>query len=65
MLYAPCVDRVLLVLHAGVSRGPVVERALAKLTGPTRDKIEIILNRRKHAIPESVYKRLGGYGSKR
>jgi Mrp family chromosome partitioning ATPase len=63
VLYAPFVDQVLLVLHAGVSRGPVVERALAKLTAPMHDRIEIILNRREHAIPEAVYRRLGGYGS--
>ena len=63
ILYAPYVDLVLLVLRAGVSRGPVVERALAKFTGPARDKVEIILNRRKNTIPQWAYKRLGGHGS--
>lgn len=58
VLYASQVDRVLLVIHAGVSRGPVVAKALAKLSAAGCDKVEVVLNRRTFPIPRTVYKKL-------
>ncbi|MCI0407289.1 MAG: CpsD/CapB family tyrosine-protein kinase [Acidobacteria bacterium] len=58
VLYASQVDRVLLVVHAGVSRGPVVAKALAKLSPAGRSKVEVVLNRRIFAIPQAIYKKL-------
>ncbi len=58
ILYAPQVDRVLLVVHSGVARGPVVGKALAKLSVVGCTKFEVILNRRRYAIPNTVYRRL-------
>ncbi len=58
VLYAPQVDRVLLVVHSGVARGPVVGKALAKLSVVGCTKVEVILNRRRYAIPNTVYRRL-------
>ncbi|MHC1728475.1 MAG: CpsD/CapB family tyrosine-protein kinase [Syntrophobacteraceae bacterium] len=56
VLYASQVDRVLLVVHSGVTRTPVVAAALARLSGSSR--IEIILNRRLYPIPPFMYRRL-------
>lgn len=58
LLYASQVDRVLLVIHAGVSRGPVVAKALSSLSAAGCDKVEVVLNRRTFAIPQKLYKRL-------
>jgi Mrp family chromosome partitioning ATPase len=57
-LYASSVDRVLLVVHAGVTRSPVVAKALARLSAAGCEKVDIILNRRTFAIPQAIYKRL-------
>jgi capsular exopolysaccharide synthesis family protein len=58
LLYASQVDRVLLVIHAGVSRGPVVAKALSTLSAAGCDKIEVVLNRRTFAIPQRLYRKL-------
>ncbi|MBI4527270.1 MAG: CpsD/CapB family tyrosine-protein kinase [Deltaproteobacteria bacterium] len=58
VLYAPQVDRTLLIIHAGETRGPVVRNALSKLSAAGCNKVGVILNRRSFAIPQSVYKRL-------
>lgn len=57
-LYAPQVDRVLLVAYSGVTRGPVAARALAKLSAVGCDRVEVVLNRRTFAIPQAIYKKL-------
>jgi capsular exopolysaccharide synthesis family protein len=58
LLYASQVDRVLLVIHAGVSRGPVVAKALSTLSAAGCDKVEVVLNRRTFAIPQKLYQKL-------
>ena len=58
LLYASQVDRVLLVIRAGVSRAPVVAKALSSLSAAGCDKVEMVLNRRTFAIPQKLYKRL-------
>lgn len=57
-LYASLVDRVLLVVHAGVTRAPVVAKALARLSAVGCGKADVILNRRTFVIPQAIYKRL-------
>jgi len=58
VFYAAQVDRVLLVVHAGITRVQVVSTALSKLkTGGCR-KIDLILNRRTFPIPPWIYRRL-------
>ena len=57
-LYAPSVDRVLLIVRAGVTRAPVVAKALARLSAAGCGKADVILNRRTFAIPQAIYKRL-------
>ncbi len=56
VLYGSQVDRVLLVVHSGVTRIPVVTAALSRMTASKR--IEIILNRRLYPIPPSIYRRM-------
>jgi len=58
LMYASQVDRVLLVIHAGVSRGPVVAKALSTLSAAGCDRVEVVLNRRTFAIPQKLYKKL-------
>jgi polysaccharide biosynthesis transport protein len=58
VLYAGQMDRTFLVVHAGVTRVPVVQTALAKLAPEVGSKVEIILNRRIFNIPAWIYKRL-------
>ncbi len=57
-LYASQVDRVLLVVHAGKTRVPVVAKALAKLAAAGCDNVEPILNRRTFVIPQAIYEKL-------
>jgi protein-tyrosine kinase len=57
-LYASQVDRVLLVVHSGLTRGPVAAKALAKLSAAGCDRVEVVLNRRAFAIPQAIYRRL-------
>ena len=56
ILYGSQVDRVLLVVHSGATRIPVVTAALSRLAASKR--IEIILNRRRYPIPPAIYRRL-------
>jgi protein-tyrosine kinase len=58
LLYASQVDRVLLVIHAGKTRVPVVAKALSKLSAAGCDKVEPILNRRAFVIPQAIYEKL-------
>src|SRR5712692_2428959 len=57
-LYASQVARVLLVVHAGKTRVPVVAKALAKLAAAGCDNVEPILNRRTFVIPQAIYEKL-------
>ena len=57
-LYASQVDRALLIIRARVARGPVVAKALDKLSKAGCDNPELILNRRTFPIPQSVYQKL-------
>jgi len=58
LLYAPQVDRVLLVVSAGKTRVPVAAKALAKLTEVGCAHAEVILNRRTFVIPQAIYEKL-------
>ena len=58
LLYASQVDRVLLVVHAGKTRVPVVAQALAKLSAAGCDRVEPLLNRRTFVIPQTIYEKL-------
>jgi len=58
VLFAPQVDRVFLVIHAGETRVPVVAAALSKLSANGCDKVELVLNRRTFPIPPWMYKKL-------
>ena len=60
VLYAAQVDRVFLVVNAGITRVQVVSTALARLTGGgcNNGKVELILNRRTFPIPPWIYKRI-------
>lgn len=56
IMYASQVDRVFLVVHAGVTRVPVVSAALAKLAAAGCNKVDLVLNRRIFPIPPAIYK---------
>jgi protein-tyrosine kinase len=58
VLYAVQVDRVFLVVHAGVTRVQVMSTALTRLNVAGRDQVDLILNRRIFPIPPWIYKRL-------
>jgi capsular exopolysaccharide synthesis family protein len=58
LLYAPQVDRVLLVVSAGKTRVPVASKALAKLAEVGCANAEVILNRRTFVIPQVIYEKL-------
>lgn len=58
LLYAPQVDRVLLVVSAGKTRVPVAAKALAKLAEVGCAHAEVILNRRTFVIPQAIYEKL-------
>lgn len=58
VLYACQVDRVLLVVRAGVTRAPVVAKALSRLSAGGCGAVEIVLNRWTPAIPKWVYRKL-------
>jgi len=58
LLYAPQVDRVLLVVSAGKTRVPVAAKALAKLAEVGCANAEVILNRRTFVIPQVIYEKL-------
>jgi len=58
VLYASQVDQVILVVYAGVTRVPVLSKALAKLTAGGCKKVDLLLNRRIFPIPNWIYKKL-------
>lgn len=58
VLYAVQVDRVFLVVHAGVTRVQVMTTALTRLNVAGCDQVDLILNRRAFPIPPWIYKRL-------
>jgi len=58
VLYSSQVDQVILVVYAGVTRAPVLSKALAKLTAGGCKKIDLLLNRRIFPIPNWIYKKL-------
>ena len=58
VLYGSQVDQVLQVVYAGVTRVPVLSKALSKLTAGNCKKIDILLNRRIFPIPEWIYSKL-------
>ena len=51
------VDRILLVVHAGVTRMPVASKAVERLSAGGIQP-QVILNRRDFPIPDAVYRRL-------
>ncbi|MFZ5452620.1 MAG: CpsD/CapB family tyrosine-protein kinase [Thermodesulfobacteriota bacterium] len=58
VLYSSQVDQVIQVVYAGVTRVPVLSKALSKLTAGKCKKVDILLNRRIFPIPEWIYNRL-------
>lgn len=58
VLYGSQVDQVIQVVYAGVTRVPVLSKALSKLTAGKCKKVDILLNRRIFPIPEWIYSRL-------
>ena len=58
VLYAPQVDRVLMVIKSGVTRVQVVSAALARLAAGGCDQVDLVLNRRTFPIPPWIYQRL-------
>lgn len=58
LFYAGLVDRVLLVVHAGVTRTPVASKALERIRKSGCSQVDVVLNRRIYAIPPSIYKKL-------
>jgi len=58
VLYGSQVDQIILVVYSGVTRAPVLSKALAKLTASGCKKVDILLNRRIFPIPNWIYKKL-------
>ena len=58
ILYGSQVDQVIQVVYAGVTRMPVLSKALSKLTAGKCKKVDILLNRRIFPIPKWIYNRL-------
>lgn len=58
VLYGSQVDQALLVVYSGVTRVPVLSRAISKLMAGNCKKVDILLNRRIFPIPEWIYNRL-------
>ena len=58
ILYGSQVDQVLLVVYSGVTRVPVLSKALSKLMAGNCKRVDLLLNRRIFPIPEWIYKRL-------
>jgi capsular exopolysaccharide synthesis family protein len=58
ILYGSQVDHIILVVYSGVTRVPVLSKALAKLTASGCKTCDILLNRRIFPIPNWIYKRL-------
>jgi Mrp family chromosome partitioning ATPase len=58
VLYSSQVDQALLVVYSGVTRVPVISKAISKLMAGTCKKVDILLNRRIFPIPGWIYNRL-------
>jgi Mrp family chromosome partitioning ATPase len=58
VLYGSQVDQAILVVYAGVTRVPVLSRAISKLMAGNCKKVDILLNRRIFPIPEWIYNKL-------
>ena len=58
VLYAAQVDRIFLVVHAGITRAQVVATALDRLSAGGGEPVDLILNRRTFPIPPWIYRRL-------
>lgn len=58
VMYGSQVDQVIMVVYSGVTRVPVVSKALSKLTAGGCKKIDLLLNRRIFPIPNWIYKKL-------
>jgi len=58
VLYGSQVDHIILVVYSGVTRVPVLSKALAKLTAGGCKNFDLLLNRRIFPIPNWIYKRL-------
>jgi Mrp family chromosome partitioning ATPase len=58
VLYGPQVDQVIMVVYSGVTRVPVLSKALSKITASGCKKVDILLNRRIFPIPNWIYRKL-------
>ncbi len=58
ILYGSQVDQVILAVYAGVTRVPVLSKALSKLTASNCKKVDLLLNRRIFPIPDWIYQKL-------
>jgi Mrp family chromosome partitioning ATPase len=58
VLYGSQVDQIIMVVYSGVTRVPVLSKALSKITASGCKKVDILLNRRIFPIPDWIYKRL-------
>ncbi len=58
VLYGSQVDQIILVVYSGVTRVPVLSKALSKLTASGSKKVDLLLNRRIFPIPNWIYKKL-------
>jgi tyrosine-protein kinase Etk/Wzc len=58
VLYGSQVDHIILVVYSGVTRVPVLSKALSKLTAGGCKMVDLLLNRRIFPIPNWIYKRL-------
>ncbi|MHB8068425.1 MAG: CpsD/CapB family tyrosine-protein kinase [Desulfobaccales bacterium] len=58
VMYGSQVDLIVMVVYSGVTRVPVVSKALSKLTAGGSKKIDLLLNRRIFPIPKWIYKKL-------
>jgi tyrosine-protein kinase Etk/Wzc len=58
VLYGSQVDQALLTVYSGVTRVPVISKAISKLMTGNCKKVDILLNRRIFPIPEWIYNKL-------
>lgn len=58
ILYASQVDRVLFIVRARTTRGPVAAQALSRLSAAGGAQTDVVLNRRTYTIPQAIYRRL-------
>lgn len=58
VLFGSQVDQTLLAVYSGVTRVPVLSKAISKLTAGNCKKVDILLNRRIFPIPEWIYNKL-------